>query len=64
MKVHTFVADSAPEAIRVIREQLGPSAVVLNVRSLPGAGISRLWTRPRIEVLACAPPAAAETPPP
>lgn len=38
-----------------IRRQLGPHAVVLNVRQLPPEGLSKLWKKPRIEVLACMP---------
>ena len=56
MKVHTFTAASATDAVAQIRAQLGPAAIVLNVRQLPTPGISRLWQKPRIEVVACLPP--------
>ena len=52
MQIHTFIANTAAEAVAQIREQLGNDAVVLNVRKLPGEGFSRLWQKPRIEVLA------------
>jgi CheY-like chemotaxis protein len=52
MENHTFVAESAADALAQIREKLGPEAVVLNVRRLPASGFSRLWQKPRIEVLA------------
>ncbi len=55
MKVIPFIATSAADAVAQIRTQLGPSAVVLNVRQLPGNGIARLWQTPRIEVIACLP---------
>lgn len=56
MNIVTFVAATAAEALDQIREQLGPSAVVINVRRLPAQGISRLWKRSGgIEVLACVP---------
>lgn len=58
MKVHSFIADSAADAIAQIRAKLGPEAVVLNVRRVPGEGLSRLWNAPRIEVLAHVPDAA------
>ncbi len=58
MQVHQFIAESAPDAVAQIRAQLGPEAVVVNVRHLPAGGLSRLWQKPRIEVLACVPPAA------
>ncbi len=52
MKIYQFVADNAARAVEQIREQLGPRAVVLNIRPLPAEGLSRLWTKRRIEVLA------------
>lgn len=51
----TFIAGSTAEAVAQIRAQLGPDAVVLNVRRLPAAGLARLWQKPRIEVLATVP---------
>lgn len=55
MKIHSFVSDSAADAVAQIRARLGPEAVVLNVRRLEGAGLARLWQRSRIEVLAHVP---------
>lgn len=55
MPAHTFIAGSAAEAVAQIREQLGGEAVVLNVRQVPAAGLSRLWQKPRIEVTAAVP---------
>jgi flagellar biosynthesis protein FlhF len=55
MKVFSFTADSAADAVTQIRAQLGADAVVLHVRKLPAEGLSRLWQNPRIEVLACLP---------
>ena len=55
MQVHTFISDSANEAVEQIRSELGPSAVVLSVRKLPGSGISRLWSGGQIEVVAGVP---------
>ena len=52
MHIHTFIADSATEAVEQIREKLGPEAVVLNVRRIPIEGVSGLWRKARIEVLA------------
>ncbi len=62
MPAQTFIAGSAAEAVAQIRAQLGPDAVVLNVRQLPAAGLSRLWQKPRIEVTATLPESSAETP--
>jgi flagellar biosynthesis protein FlhF len=55
MQVHTFIVDSALEAVEQVRAKLGPDAVVLSVRRLPADGLSKLWKKPRIEVLAAAP---------
>jgi flagellar biosynthesis protein FlhF len=55
MTVVPFIAESAADAVTQIRAKLGPEAVVLNVRKVPASGISRLWSRPRIEVLAYLP---------
>jgi len=55
MPVHTFIADSAADAIAQIRETLGPHAIVLNVRRPPVEGFARLWQKPLIEVLAHVP---------
>jgi flagellar biosynthesis protein FlhF len=52
MPTHTFIADSANEAVAQIRGELGPSAVVLSVRKLPRNGLSRLVKKERIEVVA------------
>ena len=55
MKVIPFIADSAAEAATQIRTQLGPEAVVLNVRQIRPDGLARLWAKPRLEVLAYVP---------
>ncbi|MDX1952332.1 MAG: hypothetical protein SFY81_09105 [Verrucomicrobiota bacterium] len=61
MKVHTFIAESAAEAVAQIRDQLGPQAVVLNVRQVPQEGLQRIWKKPRIEVLATVPETEPES---
>jgi flagellar biosynthesis protein FlhF len=64
MQVTPFIVDSVPEAVRQIRAQQGPQALVLSVRRLAPEGLARLWRRPRLEVLACRPdhpPAPPET---
>jgi flagellar biosynthesis protein FlhF len=52
-----FVVSSADEAASLIRERLGPDARVLSVRSLPAPGLQRLWSAPRLEVIAQIEPA-------
>jgi large subunit ribosomal protein L1 len=56
MLVHTFIVESATEAVGLIRNKLGPDAVVLNVRKLPAEGVSKLWRKPKLEVLAAVMP--------
>jgi flagellar biosynthesis protein FlhF len=60
MRSVSIVAENAGRALAQIHEQLGPEAVVLNVRKLPASGIARLW-KPggTIEVTAGVPEAAA-----
>jgi flagellar biosynthesis GTPase FlhF len=48
MLVHTFIVESATEAVGLIRNKLGPDAVVLNVRKLPAEGVSKLWRKPKL----------------
>ena len=57
MKLSSFTAETAAEAVAKIRSKLGPDAVVVNVRKVSGDGISRLWKKPHIEVLAYKPEA-------
>ena len=56
-----FIADSSADAVAKIRSELGPKAIIVAVRKLPADGLSRLWRKPRIEVLARLP--EAEPPP-
>lgn len=63
MKVETFLADSAADAVAQIRSRLGPEAVVVNVRQKPADGLASLWQKPRIEVLAYRPEAAPSAAP-
>ncbi len=60
MKLEQFIAASAGDAVEQIRGQLGPEAVVVNVRQLPRS----FWQKPRIEVLAYAPETPAPLPAP
>jgi flagellar biosynthesis GTPase FlhF len=52
MQTHTFIAESAHEAVEQIRAELGSSAVVLSVRRRPRHGLSRLLRKEQIEVVA------------
>ncbi len=50
--IYKLVVRSAEEAVHAIRAQLGEKAKVLSVRQLPGQGLSSLFGRPRLEVIA------------
>lgn len=52
MRLHTFIVETAAEAVERIREELGPSAVVVSVRQLPASGLTRLWKQAQVEVVA------------
>ncbi len=66
VKLYRFRAHSANEALEQIRQQLGPEAMVVNVKQVARNGVSRLWQRPMLEVMACLPEpsAPAATPAP
>ncbi len=49
---YKFTVKSAAEAVTLIREQLGPSARVLSVRSVEATGFKKFFTGPRLEVIA------------
>ena len=56
MKLSTYTAENAHEAVRIVQQNLGPEAVIVNVRQLPANGLSRLLHRNgHIEVTACVP---------
>ena len=64
MNVVKIVAETPQEALEKIHADLGPDAVVLNVRQLPAEGVKKLWANTRVEVMASAPeplPNAEET---
>jgi len=59
---YKFLVNSAEDAAGLIRERLGPAARVLSVRSVPAEGFKRLWSGPRLEVIAQIEPAAGPPP--
>ena len=64
MNVVKIVAETPQEALEKIHADLGPDAVVLNVRQLPAEGVKKLWANTRVEVMASAPeplPSTEET---
>ena len=55
MKKITVLANSAPEALAEVYRQLGPAAVVVNVRKVAAPGLERIWKKPQIELQAALP---------
>ena len=55
MKLVTIVAGSAAEALAEVHRQLGPEAIVVNVRKAFAPGLSKIWKKPQIEVQATLP---------
>lgn len=54
-----LVVRSAEEAVRRVRETLGPEAQVISVRQVKGAGLQRFLAAPRLEIVARGPVAEA-----
>ena len=52
MKVQTFIAPTAKEAIETVYSTLGPGAIVVNIRKLPKPGWQGLFQSPQVEVSA------------
>jgi flagellar biosynthesis protein FlhF len=56
MKLTAFTAENANDAVRLVRENLGPDAVIMSVRKLPASALARWLHRAgQIEVTAGVP---------
>lgn len=55
MKKVTVLANSAAEALAEVHKQLGPSAVIVNVRKVAAPGLGRIWKKPQVELQAALP---------
>ena len=56
MKVKKFIAPSMPEAMKMIRNELGKDAVILNSKVVQKGGIFGFFTKKNIEVIAAVDP--------
>lgn len=61
MKVKKFVAPSMPEAMKMIRAELGNDAVILNSKVVHKGGFFGLFTKKNIEVIAAVDPKPARS---
>ncbi len=65
MKIKKYIADSMPEALQKVKEDLGPRAVLLNTRQIKKDGALGLLSKRKVEITAAlddAPPPAQKTP--
>ena len=63
MKTVTMLADSPQDAVRKARQSYGPQAVIKEVRQQSAKGLSRIWRKPKLELLIQIPePKTAEKP--
>ena len=58
---YKFTVRTTEEAVTLIREKLGPTARVLSVRALEPGGLKKLFSAPRLEVVAQVDPEPAKT---
>src|SRR5262245_21352106 len=65
MHVKRFEAADMPEALRLVKHELGPNAIILSTRQIKkGGGAFGIFGRSFVEVTAAADREAAATPPP
>lgn len=64
MHIKRFEAGSMSEALRMVKESLGPDAVILSVRHHRGGGMLGFLKKPAVEITAAAEPAPAAPPRP
>lgn len=50
----TFRAPSMADALNVIQSELGPEALIVSVRQVPGGQAWQVWRKPEVEVVAMA----------
>jgi flagellar biosynthesis protein FlhF len=55
MKTITFQAENMQKALEIVREELGPDAMVVSVRQIPGGPVWQVWKTPIIEIVAGTP---------
>lgn len=64
MKVKKFIAPSMPEAMKMVRSELGKDAVILNSKVIQKSGIFGLFSKKNIEVIAAIDPDPVKRKPP
>src|SRR5688572_11520962 len=59
---YKFTVKTTEEAVALIREKLGPTARVLSVRAVEAKGLKKLFSAPRLEVIAQVDPISGSVP--
>ena len=54
MKVRKFAANAMADALRQVREEMGPDAIILHAKEQTDGGFWKLFRRPSVEVVAAA----------
>ena len=54
MNTVKITAETAQQALEKAQAEIGPDAVILNVRKVPADGVKRLWSQPQVEVIVSA----------
>ncbi|MHB0874966.1 MAG: flagellar biosynthesis protein FlhF [Anaerolineae bacterium] len=52
MKLKRYIVTDMRDAVRAIKSDLGPDAVIIHSQSVKPRGLARLWQKPKLEVLA------------
>lgn len=52
MKTFTFQAENMQKALEIVQNELGPDAMVVSVRQIPGGSVWQVWKTPIIEIVA------------
>ncbi len=59
MQARTYQAPNMLTALERIQEELGPEALIVSVRQIPGGAAWEVWKKPAVEVVAMPPATAA-----
>ncbi|HRF47114.1 MAG TPA: hypothetical protein PLC98_05755, partial [Anaerolineales bacterium] len=55
MQARTYQAPNMLTALERIQEELGPEALIVSVRQIPGGAAWEVWKKPAVEVVAMPP---------
>jgi flagellar biosynthesis protein FlhF len=62
MKVKRYIVDELPEAVQMIRSELGSDAVILNTKEIRTGGFLGMFSKKRVEVIAAVDEASKKPP--